>query len=86
MEPSAAFAPARGAPDAVGEAGGGQVGEFFAALGDAWRLAAGQRARLTPAVETALSAGWTPAALATTAGANTGRWAAELAEWERRTA
>jgi hypothetical protein len=45
--------------------------EYFAALGDGWRLTAAQRARLAPAAETALSTGWTPAALAAFTGANT---------------
>jgi helix-turn-helix protein len=48
------------------------AGEFFAELGPAWPLAARQRDRLTPAVTAALAAGWTPAALARFAGANTG--------------
>src|SRR5262249_16642378 len=45
---------------AAGKAGGGGAGEFFTALGDAWRLTQAQRARLTPAVTAALDAGWTP--------------------------
>jgi hypothetical protein len=49
----------------------GRAGEFFAALGDAWRLTAAQRARLTPAVEAALGTGWTPQALAAFTGAST---------------
>ena len=58
-------APAREAPPAAGAAGGGgPVGEFFAALGADWRLTAAQRARLAPAVATALNAGWTPQTLA----------------------
>jgi hypothetical protein len=52
--------------------GGGAIGEFFAGLGGAWMLTAGQKARLGPAVADALSAGWTPAALASFTGANTG--------------
>lgn len=51
--------------------GGGPAGEFFATLGPVWRLTASQRARLTPAVAAALSAGWTPAALAAFIGAST---------------
>lgn len=72
MEPSAAPARARGAPTAATTAsGGGLVGEFFAALGDDWRLTAIQRARLAPAVRAALGAGWIPHALAAFTGANT---------------
>jgi hypothetical protein len=44
---------------------------FFAALGDGWRLTATQRARLAPAAQTALGAGWMPHALAALTGANT---------------
>jgi predicted enzyme related to lactoylglutathione lyase len=40
------------------------VVEFFAALGDAWRLTETQRARLTPRVQAALDMGWAPQALA----------------------
>jgi hypothetical protein len=55
-----------------GAAGVGEpMSEFFVALGDSWRLTAAQRARLTPAVTAALTAGWTPGALAAFAGANT---------------
>lgn len=50
---------------------GGELGEFFAALGDGWRLTKAQRARLTPAVMAALDMGWTPQALASATGANT---------------
>jgi len=62
MEPSAAPGRAREAPLAghAGLGGGDQASEFFAALGDAWLLTAVQRARLIPAVEAALIAGWTP--------------------------
>lgn len=49
----------------------GGVGEFFTALGDAWRLTVAQRARLTPAVQAALEMGWAPQALASVVGANT---------------
>jgi hypothetical protein len=66
LEPSAAPERARKAP-----AGGGPAGEYFAALGDAWMLTLEQRARLAPAVEGALSSGWTPSALAAFTGANT---------------
>ena len=38
-----------------GRDGGGGVGEFFAALGNAWRLTEAQRARLAPAVQAALT-------------------------------
>jgi hypothetical protein len=47
------------------------VDEFFAALGDAWRLTETQRVRLTPGVLAALDMGWAPQALASVAGANT---------------
>jgi hypothetical protein len=61
----AAPAPAREGPPAAGAGGGGgPVGEFFAALNRDWRLTAAQRARLAPAVATALKAGWTPQRLA----------------------
>jgi hypothetical protein len=51
-------APAREAPSAAGAAdGGGPVGEFFAVLDADWRLTGAQRARLTPAVARALTAG-----------------------------
>ncbi len=71
MEPSAANARAREVPLSGGAAGdGGPVGEFFAALSDAWRITADQRARLVPAVQTALDSGWTPRALAEFTGAN----------------
>ena len=46
------------------------AGEFFAALGPRWLLSIRQRHRLAPAVQAALAAGWTPAALARYAGAN----------------
>lgn len=53
-------------------AGGGQaVGEFFAVLGDGWRLTADQRSRRAPAVQATLGAGWLPQALAAFTGANT---------------
>jgi hypothetical protein len=58
-------------PAAAAATGGGGVGEFFAALGTAWRLTEAQRARLIPAVEAALDTGWTPQALASIAGTNT---------------
>jgi hypothetical protein len=67
-----AAAPARDArPAAKTATGGGGAGEFFVALGDAWRLTDTQRARLTPAVNAALGMGWTPQALASATGANT---------------
>ncbi len=63
-KPPAAPAHAPEAPH-LGVAGGGRaVGEFFAVLGDGWRLTAAQRARLAPAVQAALDAGWLPQALA----------------------
>jgi hypothetical protein len=73
-EPSkepAAQAPVRqGSPAAGAGGGGGLVGEFFAALDCDWRLTAAQRARLAPAVATALTAGWTPQRLAGCTGGN----------------
>jgi hypothetical protein len=73
-EPSAARAP-EGDPryplDNQREAAAG-AGAFFAALGAGWPLTARQRKRLAPPVVAALAAGWTPAALAQFAGANTG--------------
>jgi Helix-turn-helix domain len=72
IEPSAARARARKAlPGADDGLGGVPVSEFFDALGTAWRLTAAQRERLAPAVDAALSAGWTPAGLAEITGANT---------------
>jgi helix-turn-helix protein len=65
LEPSAAPAGARKAPPAGDDHPPGErVGEFFAALGDRWRLTAAQRARLGPAITAALCTGWTPRALA----------------------
>lgn len=55
---------------AVAAATGGGAGEFFAALGDAWRLTWAQRARLIPAVQAALDAGWSPRRLADVVGSN----------------
>jgi hypothetical protein len=52
-------------------AGGRRISEFFAALGDAWRLARAERARLTPAVKAALDMCWTSQALASLTGTNT---------------
>jgi hypothetical protein len=72
MEPSAVPARASDAPPGDHDRlDGGRVGEFFDALGHAWRLTAAQRHRLAPAVGAALSAGWTPAELAESTGANT---------------
>ncbi len=73
-EPSAARARGRQALSAAeGSAVGGErAGEFFEALGPAWRLTKAQRARLTPAVLAALDDGWTPRGLAGFTGANTG--------------
>jgi hypothetical protein len=65
-----AAAHARDARPAAAAVTGGGVGEFFAALGDAWRLTEAQRARLTPAVKAALCRGWPPQALASATGAN----------------
>ena len=66
-----AAAPARGARPAAWATARVGVGEFFAALGDGWRLTAAQRTRLAPAVTTALDMGWTPQALAAFTGAST---------------
>jgi hypothetical protein len=72
LEPSAAPARTRQAPITAHSAGGGRpVGEFFAVLGDGWRLTAAQRARLALAVQAALDVGWVPQALAAFTGANT---------------
>ena len=71
LEPPAAAAGACEASLASGAAGGGPAGEFFAALGDGWRLTATQRLRLVPAVTAALERGWAPRVLAAFAGANT---------------
>jgi Helix-turn-helix domain len=71
-EPSAAHASAHDVPPIVRAAYGGRpTDEYFAALGDGWRLSAAQCARLATFAERALSAGWTPAALAAFTGANT---------------
>jgi hypothetical protein len=66
-----AAAPAPATRPAVAATTGAGVVEFFAALGDAWRLTETQRARLTPAVQVALDIGWAPQALASVTGANT---------------
>jgi hypothetical protein len=58
-----------GGQDRAAETAG--AGEFFAALGPRWLLTVRQRRRLAPSVAAALAAGWTPAALAEFAGANT---------------
>jgi Helix-turn-helix domain len=72
MEPSAAPGRTREAPiTGRAELGGDQASEFFAALGDAWLLTADQRARLVPAIEAALSIGWTLGKLAEFIGVNT---------------
>ena len=70
-EPSREPAAAREAPHAADAAGGGPIGEFFAALGPNWQLTSAQRARLAPAVQAAFHAGWMPQALVAVAGANT---------------
>jgi hypothetical protein len=57
LKPSAAPGPTRTRAAAVGGRGGRPADEFFAALPDAWTLTGEQRARLSPAVETALSSG-----------------------------
>jgi len=70
-KPPAASAHARQAPATATMTGGRQqAGEFFAVLGDGWRLTAAQRARLAPAVQAALEAGWSPQALAAFTGGN----------------
>ncbi len=72
MEPSAAARTREAQPaEEGGLGGGGLVGEFFAELGDGWRLTAAQRVRLAPAVTAAIRAGWTPQTLAAFTGANT---------------
>lgn len=53
-----------------GGAGAGSAEEVFDALGPAWPLTPTQRARLTPGVAHALSAGWSPDGLAGLLGAN----------------
>jgi len=54
-EPSAAARGCEALPAAAdGAVSSGQAGEFFDALGAAWRLTTAQRARLTPAVLAAL--------------------------------
>jgi hypothetical protein len=59
-----AAVPAPATRPAVAATTGTGVVEFFAALGDAWRLTETQRARLTPRVQAALDMGWAPQALA----------------------
>jgi DNA-binding IscR family transcriptional regulator len=58
-------------PAAKAANGSGGAREFFAALGGSWRLTAAQRARLAPAVTTAVDMGWTPQALAAFTGTST---------------
>jgi hypothetical protein len=56
--------------------GEAQAAEFFnrmAGISPRWLLTASQRGRLSPAVASALAAGWTPGALADHVGANTAR-------------
>lgn len=57
-------------PDDAAPTGGGGHDEFHTALGEAWPLSRTQRRRLAPRVTNALTAGWTPTALATHVGAN----------------
>jgi Helix-turn-helix domain len=59
----------RAAANATGRGGGGAE-QFFAALGEAWPLAAAQRRRLTPLVDHAIGDGWQPRQLAAHVGAN----------------
>jgi hypothetical protein len=70
LEPPAAAAGVCEASLASGAVGGGPAGEFFAALGDGWRLTPTQRLKLVPAVTAALERGWAPRVLAAFAGAN----------------
>jgi hypothetical protein len=70
-EPSAARARSGGGPAGDRDPGGGGVVEFFDALGTGWPLTAAQQSRLAPLAGAALSAGWSPAALAGFTGANT---------------
>ncbi|MGH3302827.1 MAG: hypothetical protein ACRDOK_14310 [Streptosporangiaceae bacterium] len=58
-------------PAAKAVPGDGPAGEFFAALGEAWRPTAAQEARLAPAVEAAVDSGWAPAEVASFIGGNT---------------
>lgn len=51
--------------------GGGGTLEFFAGLGDEWRLTPSQRARLSPVVEAAINSGWDPQDLAAWTRTNT---------------
>ncbi len=59
-----------GAPSAGPVAAASEFFEQLAAVRPRWLLTAGQRRRLTPAVASALAAGWPPGALAAVAGAN----------------
>lgn len=70
-EPPAAHARARGDLLADNAAGGGEVEEFFEALGPNWALSPAHRSRLALAVRSALALGWQPADLAVFVGANT---------------
>jgi len=58
MEPSAAPHARRAPATATTAGGGGPADEFFAALGDGWRLTATHRVRLAPAMRAAPGAGW----------------------------
>jgi hypothetical protein len=60
-----------GRADVPGAAADGGANEFFAALGDDWRLTGAQRARLAQSIVAALDAGWAPRHLARFVGANT---------------
>lgn len=65
--------PAREPGDRSGDhpgPGGGGHEEFHTALGPAWPLARGQRHRLASRITAALTAGWSPTALAAHVGAN----------------
>ena len=65
-------APAHEVPAATEATAGGPIGEYFAALDPVWQLTAGQRARLSQAVATAIGMGWAPRTLAAFTGTNTG--------------
>lgn len=69
VKPPAAPACLREVPAVTGQ-GAGSIAEFFAALADAWILTPAQKARLVPALEVALSSGWSSAELAAFTGAN----------------
>ena len=63
-EPSAAPHADRQRASSQAGLGGGPAAEFFAALGDEWRLTGSQQARLSSAVAAAVGSGWDPQDLA----------------------